>query len=112
MSARSRAGSASRSRREARVRAALLVVFLVAGCLERPSGEWRFGGTFSHDYTDADREAVCAAVREHNADCVMMESFPEQYDFRFPSRAECEAAQARVVAVRNTAGVTECQPAP
>jgi len=90
------------------VRRLAVAALLLAGCLDAPASAWRFGGTFTLDYTDADRDAVCAAVREHNPDCVMMESFPEQYAFRFPSQAACEAAQARVVAIPNTASVTEC----
>lgn len=90
----------------------VLLPLLLAGCLLPPAGEggerWRFGGSFTQDYTQEDARAVCDAAREHNPECAMAASFPPQYGFVFPSREACEAARARVLAVPHVAGVTPC----
>lgn len=84
----------------------LLCALVVAGCAGGPSSPadtpMQLGGSFTQDRTQADIDAVCDIVKVYNAPCVLMESFPEQFSFRFPSAPACEQARARIVAVPHT----------
>lgn len=88
---------------------ALLVAAPLAGCLEPqappstdepPAARWRLHGTFTTERTDEDMAEVCR-IGTGNASCALMESFPEQYAFVFPTRDACEDARARIAAVPN-----------
>jgi hypothetical protein len=62
------------------------------------SGEWSLHGTFTQDFTQDDIEAVCVAGTGEPT-CAMMKSYPPQYVFRFATRAECDEARAKILAV-------------
>lgn len=82
----------------------------MAGCLSAPPAsdpeEWYLGGSFTAERTDEDIAAVCAAGAG-TGDCAIMESYPEQFGFRFASRSDCEAARERILRVPHTI-VREC----
>lgn len=83
----------------------LTLAALLAGCIQAPSTPpaaddeaWYLGGAFTTERTEEDIEAVCLAG-SGNRTCAIMESWPEQFGFRFDSRAACLDAHARIAQV-------------
>lgn len=75
------------------------LVLLFAGCLGAPAEEWVLGGAFTAERTQADVDALCDVARAHGVDCLLMESYPEQFSFRFRTEGACEDARADAAAV-------------
>lgn len=78
---------------------------LAAGCLQAPSSppatdeeEWYLGGAFTTERTAEDIEAVCRAG-SGNRTCAIMESWPEQFGFRFTSEPACLVARGKIAQV-------------
>jgi hypothetical protein len=91
-------------RGRSRVRAiALVTLAALAGCAAPGGepGEWYLGGSFTTERTQADIDAVCAAGAG-DSECTLVESYPEQFGFRFSSQAKCDAARAKIAEVPHT----------
>jgi hypothetical protein len=86
-----------------RARTLLLALVALAGCIgpASPADEWYLGGSFTTERTQADIDAVCAAGAG-SGECALMESYPEQFGFRFSSMAKCDEARAKIAAVPHT----------
>ena len=95
--------------------AALLLVALAAGCVQpQPEGapaapeSWFFTGSFTSGYTQDDVRAVCGIVSPDEP-CVMGASEPPAYGGGGGSRAACDDARTRVLAVPHVARVDVCR---
>lgn len=88
----------------------LLVAALLTGCLSAPPAgdpeEWYLGGSFTTERTEEDIAAVCEAGAG-TSECAIMESYPEQFGFRFASQPECAAARDRILLIPHVV-VREC----
>lgn len=87
-----------------RALAILAPLALLAGCmeLEAPAPgvtderEWVLSGTFTRERTQDDLDHWCDVARAFGNECVLMESYPEQYRLTFASEAECRDARERL----------------
>lgn len=78
---------------------------LLAGCAGEANSEWALGGSFTAERTQDDIDAVCNASGQ--AQCQLMESFPEQFSFRYATQAACRDAREAIQKVPHTR-VGEC----
>lgn len=83
---------------------ALPLVLALAGCLSPGvEGEsWELHGAFTADRTQADMDAWCEVARAYGQECLLMESFPEQFRMSFSREVTCQEARQRVVSVPHT----------
>lgn len=88
----------------------VVLAVLLAGCAEAPydpsadggvptTGPYSLHGTFTNDRTQEDLDAWCAVAREYGNECVLMESYPEQFRLGFDTRERCEEARAKLAAM-------------
>lgn len=83
---------------------ALILAALAAGC-SGPGVEgesWDLHGSFTTERTQADIDAWCEVAKAYENECVLMESFPEQFLLRFPTEAQCREALGRILAIPHT----------
>lgn len=81
------------------------ITLLLAGCAGEAQSEWVLGGSFTDERTQDDIDAVCAASGQ--TECQLMESYPEQFAFRYSSENACRDARQKIANVPHTR-VNEC----
>lgn len=92
---------------------AIVLGVLLAGCAEAPydpspgfrDGDdisdrpYHLGGSFTNDRTQEDIDSWCDVARRYGNECVLMESYPEQFGLRFETFDDCAQARDELLAM-------------
>jgi hypothetical protein len=86
------------------------LILLLAGCAETPGGvEYRVGGSFTEDATQADVEDLQRRLAAWGADAAIMESYPLQYQIGGLDGPSCDEVRAMLANRPYIASVGRCQ---